>query len=76
MLIQKEGPPLILEVYVDGRSTVFVPYPPKVREKVLSSLFEKAIKKGKIENLKPGRYNFNYTKVAVSGIEAELEPID
>jgi hypothetical protein len=72
MFIKKDGPPLIIEVYVDGRAEVYIPTPPKLREKILSRMFQNSVKKEGIQNIKPGRYHFNYTKIGFMSLEAEL----
>lgn len=77
MILIKKGLPIIIEVYVDGRAGVFMPQPPGFREKLLGRLFLKSLREnGGTENLEPGRYYFNYTKISLFRIEAELELIE
>lgn len=77
MFIKKEGPPIVIEVYVDGRAGVFMPVPFRLREKILGRMFMKSLRKnGGTKNIKPGRYYFNYTKVGAFSLEAELEPAE
>jgi hypothetical protein len=74
-MLKKEGPPIIVEVYVGGRATIFLPKSPTLREKMLSYFLQKNMKEGKL-SAKPGRYHFNFTKLNVLSYEAELIPID
>lgn len=75
-MFTKEGPPVIVEVYVDGRIDLFIPQPPRFREKALSRMFQKAVMNDEIANIKPGRYHFNYTKVGRIHVEAEMTPAE
>lgn len=68
-IFKKEGPPIIVEVYVDGRAEIFIPQPPTVREKTLSKLFQRS---AEMQGIEPGRYHVNYTKVGLRKVEFEL----
>jgi hypothetical protein len=75
IMLKKEGPPIVVEVYTGGRASIFLPKSPTFREKLLSHFLQKNMKNGKLD-AKPGRYHFNFTKLNVLNYEAELTPID
>jgi hypothetical protein len=39
-------------------------------------MLQKAVKKGEIKNIKPGRYDFNFTKMSIFTISVELTPTE
>jgi hypothetical protein len=73
--IKKDGPPVFVEVYGDGRAYAKTPSPCSAREIALFKLFEKGVKDGEIRNIEPGCYHWNFTKCTRFTCEAELTPI-
>lgn len=76
MFLKKEGPPIFVEVYVDGRAHARTPHPCTRREIALLKLFEKGVEDGEIRGTEPGQYHFNFTKVGLFNVEAKLSPCD
>ena len=73
----KEGPPLLIEIYQDGRYNVELSSPPTHRERHLEWLFKRHVKKGEFNGLKPGRYQMNYTKLNLfTGYEMEIKALE
>lgn len=63
-------------IYDDGRMHVSSPPPTTNTHKGLFMLFKKGVKKGAFNSMKPGRYQFKFTKTRGLKVDAELVSVD
>jgi hypothetical protein len=72
----KKDEPLDVVIYNDGRTFISTSQKPTFTQTTLFKFFEKGLKKGAWNNMKPGQYKFHFVEIGPKDVQADLTSVE